>query len=462
MIDSLNLDFDEDWVPPARSRLVTLKPMGAGTQMLESVSSLLVRIARAHTVKPLDLLNREIVPRTDIQLRRPSSSFVNTHAKTANGLGKYAHEIVDALEQLTGQTGLASCSFLPWRELLASNGNSLLHARPCWCPTCFQEWRAAGHEPYFPLAWFCEQVAVCPAHECVLIDRCTQCGRQQPFVTRHAYLDYCSYCGEWLGKKNPANRRTSVLPQHAIARAKAIGELIVVGQTPEALTLGAQGRHIAVITTLVQRYFGGVRVEAERRLGIRPHALQSWLGKHRLLSLKSLFELSERVGVSPVTLLRNDPTTTLDLSQRTPMKPIKHRPPVSKRRLDDLRKVLDGIARNGPHHLALTDVAKTLGEKYTFLRYRCPDECARISAAHLKFKSDNSEAKLAASVTQSRKIMMRLLSSKQRITRKIVRAELAAHRISIACPEVRAALRRAVSDFVSAERLRRAVRAQRQ
>ena len=181
----------------------------------------------------------------------------------------------------------------------------------------------------------------------------------------------------------------------------------------------------------------------------------NWLRKHQLLSLKSLFELSERVGVSPVALLRNDPATAFDLSQRAAMEPIKHRPPVSEQRLDDLKKVLDGIARNGPHHLALTDVAKTLGEKYTFLRYRCPDECARISAAHLKFKSDNSKAKLAANVTQSRRIMMRLLSSKQRITRKIVKAELAAHRISIACPEVRAALRRAVSDFVSSERLRR-------
>ena len=455
MIDSLILDFDDDWVPPARSRLVTLRPMGAGTQMLESVSSLLVRIARAHTVKPLDLLNREIVPRTDIQLKRPSSSFVNTHAKTANGLGKYAHEIVGALEQLTGQTGLASCSFLPWRELLASNGNSLLHPRPSWCPACFQEWRAAGNEPYFPLVWFCEQVAVCPAHKHPLIDRCTVCGRQQPFVTRHAYLDYCSYCGDWLGKEGSTDGKAAALPQRAIARASAIGELIVVGQTPEASTLGAHGRHVTVITAIVREHFEGVRSEAERRLGVRPHVMQNWLGKHKLLSLKSLFELSERVGVSPVTLLRNDPTTTFDLSQRTAMKPIKHRPPVTEQRLDALRKMLDGIARNGPHHLALTDIAKTLGEKYSFLRYWCPNECARISAAHLKFKSDNSKAKLAANVVQSRRIMMRLLSSKQRITRKIVKAELAANRISIACPEVRAALRRAVSDFVSTERLRR-------
>lgn len=462
MMNSLILDFDDDWVPPARSRLVTLRPKGAGTQMLESVSSLLVRIARAHTVKPLDLLNREIVPRTNIQLNRPSSSFVNTHAKTANGLGKYAHEIVGALEQLTGQTGLASCSFLPWRELLASNGNSLLHPRPCWCPTCFQEWRSVGSEPYFPLVWFCEQVAVCPAHKCPLIDRCTICGRQQPFVTRHAYLDYCSYCGEWLGKEEPADSNATALPQRAIARASAIGELIVVGQTTEASMLGTRGRHATVITALIQQHFAGVRAEAERRFGFRPHVMLNWLSKHQALSLKSLFELSERVGVSPATFLRNDPRTVFDFRQRVAMGPIKHRPPVSEQRLSDLKKVLDGIARNGPHHLALTDVAKTLGEKYTFLRYWCPDECTRISAAHLKFKSDNSKAKLAANVTQSRKIMMRLLSSKQRITRKIVKAELATHRISIACPEVRAALRRAVSDFVSTERLRRKVIAQRQ
>ena len=455
MIDSLILDFDDDWVPPARSRLVTLRPIGAGTQMLESVSSLLVRTARAHTVKPLDLLNREIVPCTDIQLNRPSSSFVNTHAKTANGLGKYAHEIVGALEQLTGQTGLASCSFLPWRELLASNGNSLLHPRPCWCPACFQEWRAAGSEPYFPLVWFCEQVAVCPAHKRPLIDRCTVCGRQQPFVTRHAYLDYCSYCGDWLGKEESVDRKAAALPPRAIARASAIGELIVAGQTAEASILGAHGRHVTVITTIVRQHFGGVRSEAERRLGVRPRAMQNWLGKHKLLSLKSLFEQSERVGVSPVTLLRNDPGTAFDLSQRAAMRPIKHRPRVSEQRLEDLRRMLDGIARSGPHHLALTDIAKTLGEKYSFLRYWCPDECARISAAHLKFKSDNSKAKLAANVAESRRIMMRLLSSKQRITRKIVKAELAAHRISIACPEVRGALRRAVSDFVSTERLRR-------
>ncbi|ONQ02739.1 hypothetical protein A8D93_06180 [Burkholderia cenocepacia] len=65
--------------------------------MREALHSVLIRLALAHTVSPLVLMRREIVPETRIRHTKHSSSFTESHLKTMNGVGKYAAEFTRKL-----------------------------------------------------------------------------------------------------------------------------------------------------------------------------------------------------------------------------------------------------------------------------------------------------------------------------------------------------------------------------
>ncbi len=168
-----------NWQMPERSRLYRIVPLGKTSIMREALHSVLIRLAQAHTVSPLVLMKREIVPGTRIRHTKHSSSFTESHLKTMNGVGKYAAELTRKLENLTSQRQLSQCSFMLWSGLLDPRALGLLSTHPRWCPLCFLEWRDAGHEPYLPLIWQAAPILVCPVHSMALQYECPIVGQSQ-------------------------------------------------------------------------------------------------------------------------------------------------------------------------------------------------------------------------------------------------------------------------------------------
>jgi len=112
---------------PRRSRLFNLAPIGVGTIHQEALSSYMVRLARAHSVSPLDLCNRELLPITEIKVGRAVGNFVMKDAKTLNGLNKYASEATKGFQRLTGRSDLENCTLLPWKDVLDNRAVDLLY-----------------------------------------------------------------------------------------------------------------------------------------------------------------------------------------------------------------------------------------------------------------------------------------------------------------------------------------------
>lgn len=116
----------------------------------------------------------------------------------------------------------------------------LLSTHPRWCPLCFLEWRNAGHEPYLPLIWQAAPILVCPVHSMALQYECPTCRRVQPFVPRHAHVDFCSRCGSWLAANHKELRgiaKASRLSPQQRYNIDAIGEMILRGpEISELLT----------------------------------------------------------------------------------------------------------------------------------------------------------------------------------------------------------------------------------
>lgn len=341
-------DFDDHWEPPRRSRLVTVKPRGAGTGLQEAMTSLILRVAGTHTVKPMDLINREIIPRGEIHLYKHSGSFVRNHAKTINGLGKYATELVLALEELTCQEDLIYCSFLPWLRLLAPNGNSLLHFHPHWCPACFSSWKKDNEIAYFPLLWFCERVQVCHIHQCPLQSRCPSCSSHQPFVGKHAYLDCCSYCGGWLGSQYVRSGQpdhAEDLPQR-VKEASWIAEMIwFVQSSAESASLATRERLSESLKAVIGRHFEGSQARFDRQQGLPAGTSERLIRGETAISLKSLVRLGNILDTSPVSLLRSDLVDVLKLPPPRVQPKTKQRHRLSDDAFKALREKLLSIAR---------------------------------------------------------------------------------------------------------------------
>ncbi len=192
---------------PARTRLVSLKPIGVGTAYVESLTSYTCRLAHAHSVRVGKLFSHEIVPtinklyplddekRTKGKIR---TNYPANRGHMLHGVGKCADDLVRALEALTLRRDLRLLTYLPWKEVLSEIG--LLRRTRAWCPHCFGEWLCEGREIYEPLLWRLNAVTVCPAHQSELATMCSNCGRRQRLIESNSRLGFCQECGTWIGK----------------------------------------------------------------------------------------------------------------------------------------------------------------------------------------------------------------------------------------------------------------------
>ncbi len=78
---------------PARSRLHSILPIGAGTPLVESLTGCMIRLASSHAVRVSDLIEHEL--RTGIPYFHAAAGIPNT----INGVGENAQNWVSAIER---------------------------------------------------------------------------------------------------------------------------------------------------------------------------------------------------------------------------------------------------------------------------------------------------------------------------------------------------------------------------
>jgi hypothetical protein len=430
-----------EWEMPSRSRLFSVRPMALDTVMREALHSLIIRIARAHTVRPMILVKDEILPGCAIRYDKDSANFAKTYLKTMNGLGKYASEFTASLERLTMQSRLEECSFICWDGLLDYHSNGLLHAHPRWCPMCFCEWRAAGVEPYFPLAWQVAPLRHCPIHNARLHDHCPSCEKAQPFVPRHSYLDHCSYCGHFLGQLI-ANSETpspdasiSATEQHAML---AVSEMICDGPSIRHLL------NVEHFWTRVQqaadKYYEGKIKTMERAIGFSESSLRGWKAGRHKPSFAAMFKLTRGLGVTPVSFLTHGISDSFIPSQPPKRPSRKYATKLTTSQTDALKRALDEIIRSGYSELPMRDVSKRLGYRHSFLIYWYRDECRQISQLHRKWVAKQAEERGSADRMRASDIVRQMYASHAHVTRRSIDEAIHRAGMSLQDPVVRAAV----------------------
>ena len=211
-----------DWIPVARpthSRLHYLEPVGRATAAVESLTGYISRLAETHGVAIRTLMLQELMPllgreRLTRSVNGNLSSFWSKDARSLNGTGHLAQDMVAALQALTLRQDLGGLTLLAWETVLPTRG--LLRRNRVWCPVCYESGWRSGQVIYEPLLWSLEVVTVCPIHQVYLQSTCPSpdCQRTQPILGPHAQPGHCAHCLRWLGRApQDLPAATSVVPE---------------------------------------------------------------------------------------------------------------------------------------------------------------------------------------------------------------------------------------------------------
>lgn len=191
----------------------TIPHLGAGRTEVEGLSCYMRRLAIAHGCSEWQLA-RHLAAWWDHSEANESASQFPKIVITKNtipicGLGSDVSKLVGALTLGTGVGTLRSASLLPLHGVVSRTSIGTLRTSRAWCPACYQEDAALGHDLYDRLTWAIAPITRCPAHHAALQDRCPTCRSPQFYSVRFR-LDECWSCGGSLASSALAPSRLEV------------------------------------------------------------------------------------------------------------------------------------------------------------------------------------------------------------------------------------------------------------
>jgi hypothetical protein len=432
---------------PKRSRLFALPPLGVGTDVAESLSSYLVRLARAHAVNPRHLLREEFQPLAVAPLRRLARHA--DEVASMNGYGAHAQVFADITAQLTTRPEVRYLTLLPLSDLLPRNGCGVVAAQPRWCPECLAEMVQARQEPRRPLVWALALYTVCHRHRRPLVAACQNCKKGQPFLPTYPDLTHCAHCGAAL----QVRQKVSKSPKTTVAlwNAESLAEL--VAQLPGLDGMADRGRFLEFLDAAIERHAGGNRAAFCRAMGVRPGIFKDWYRRSQRPSLPQLMVIAHGMRIGPAAMFLPHAAASVQL-QRT--KSATGRRSRASLEVDGARRLalasLAAIAADPEDRRSLFQVAHDLHLTMSFLRYWCPVECSAICRKH----SDAEGEELVRRRTAEHKIVAgvvrEVIGRGQYPGRRKVNEILGRLHLSLAQPDMVQAYRMAVRDFWPSER----------
>ncbi len=363
------------------SRLYSLKPIGVGSSMVESLTSYITRLAETHSVDPRVLVVDEIAPcLKDFHLYQ-DGRLVHNHlmafwqeSALLNGITSGTRAWVQALEQLTLRHDLCFLTMLTFAEVIPPR--KLLRRTRAWCPACYEEWQETGQVIYEPLLWSLEIIRACPRHHQPLQLRCpyADCGHTLFPLAPHSQPGFCSRCHRWLGSLEREEGERECWVEHVA------GELLATAPTlPVPLRRERIGATLAIYVGEVME---GHLTALARQLKLHRNSLGNWLQGKQLPHLEYLMRIC----------------CFFKVSRRY-------------RRFDTkgLHEALEAILQNAEDPpLSMHEVAQRLGYDQSHLYKRFPDLCQAISKRYQDHRKARGEERLRRTCDEVREAMRRL------------------------------------------------------
>lgn len=366
--------------------LLPIALLGNGTPEIESFPSYLHRVAYDHGVYVGVLLrylykSEKVLGCNILELQEPK--YLNPHElvhpyRTTNML-------VSLFERATGQSLSASTLQFLNGPLGRSAGEIIQGFR--WCPECFREMIALGHQPYFKLIWHMAAVKACPIHRTPLLSECQNCGCSQKTYIRKKPLEYCQDCGESLAKRHKKLLYSEISKSWVDIGADVIEFFRdMAADHYQALPMDGLQKSLDKIFNF---YWSKNREDDFYNLLSRDELLLAIDGEHRL-SFLSVRRVAQRVGISIYMLLSGQAEFSTEMLE---LKRIRKLPDglleVNKKSKKDHVAILSKIRRylrerQTPPSIPM--VATAVGVSIGYLEYRHPTLVAELVAKHQAYE----------------------------------------------------------------------------
>jgi hypothetical protein len=403
----------------------------------EALLSYVHRVATAHTLPVLKLLQSEVIGLTEMKVARFASGFAKRYSKTVNGFGKYAEQMSKAMQELTLGEALRSGTCLAWRGLFDPKGTGLLSPVPRWCPNCLEASRSSGRSVVHRLIWSIYPVTHCPVHATPLRSNCRSCGSEQHFISEAVPLGRCCICGAFLGYReglwecSPPNDRERFMTDavaEMISQGAAASELVQLSRFTDqikAVAAATRGR--------------GVR-QLEREIGFRRHSICRWTEEGKRPQFDQFLELCYRLGIKPVALLDGSWSRAKEpIALRKEDTPIRRQHYVlSESALAALKDDVARVVGSADSFEDAIQVAKRHGITVSSFKHRYGELYALLADHRVRVRASLRETRLARQHTQAVEIVRALHANGTRLTRGRIEATMLRSGMTLKDPLTRA------------------------
>lgn len=396
-------------VIPPRSLLARLPVNGQGAWR-ESLTSYLVRLARAHGTSPRHLLAK-VLAKVDPSIGEIlSPKFYKSYSGTVNGTGKYAAMVSGAAGEAT-MRDLVGSTLLGLSRILPANGAALLARHPQWCPHCLAEQLCAQVEPWRPLVWSLDLYRVCGTHKTPMHSGCLHCGEEQPFIPEDPVLAHCAYCSYPLA---------GALATDTAADGDAVNEWLaaaledLVAHLEDVAANASARRFLAFVDALVLRFAKGNRARFCEMAGLPPKAISNWYNKGQRPSLPQILRIAYAADCMPAAMLlgQTDGSTMQDRASRLREVPESlwrrgDRPDLSEGERRGIKRELQGYLADDSKADPPARVALQLGITRSAMKYWFPSEFIALSKKFRKKQAQDSTELAYQNVERVRDIVER-------------------------------------------------------
>ena len=369
------------------SYLYRLDPMGTGTEMVESLTSYISRLAIAHCVPVKTLVFEVLAPRLAISMDRSYSRFFKEYAVSINGLGEYATGFSTLLDELTIRKDLSFLTMLGLKDVFDRRGKGLLKSVKVWCPYCFKEQKASGTPLFEPLLWTISPITFCRKHQCELRSFCPSCKMEQPILARDTLIGQCAHCGDELN--DPEKYEGTILGSSLDKWQEWLSAM--VGN----IMIAIQRRQIDPTWDLLQKgvknaidvFASGNAKNLDAALGFGRGTLTQWRRGRCRPRFDYFFHFCYRLGLDPISFLSNQGNFEISgiSIEKTDSMLQKAPPRIWRTQHQDhasILKELDLLVGTEDYCLSLEKVAENLKVGIGYLRYRFPKQSRKISARY--------------------------------------------------------------------------------
>jgi TniQ len=375
---------------PQRSQLYSLRPVGIGTSLVESLTGYVARLAEAHSVSVGDLVGRLLSdlasPKGGIVTAGARAARVDGHGFRAcsyaiNGVTDRAATWVDALEAATTRRDLRCLTLLPFRHALPDH---LFRQRRAWCMLCFEQWRANGQIVYEPLLWAIALASHCTVHARPLDSICRHCARSLSPLGVFSRPGYCEVCDGWLGESD--TDRKQALSGSAITEEQLWSSTQVEGllaMLPSVDPGAARESLRRSLVAYLDQVTGGNVLALAQHIQCPHSILQNWLEGATVPRLENLLRTCCFLNVPASSLfVPSGPAPVHIVAAKDAFARTGNRAVSPYRSASELREaLLAALDESAPR--TLSEIARSLGYTNTERLYQADRAlCHRIAARH--------------------------------------------------------------------------------